>query len=111
MNEVNDMFNFFKKRNIKRINGKEARELIKNEKKLVIIDVRTAMEVASGKIPGSKHMDIYSPDFQKKIEKLNKEDNYLIYCASGSRSYSATKLMDKIGFKNIYELKGGFSSY
>lgn len=105
------MFGFFKKSKVKAVKGKEAKELIKNEKDLIILDIRTAMEVANGKIQGSKHMDIYSSDFRKKLDKLNREGKYLVYCASGGRSYSATKLMDKMGFKNIYELKGGYGSY
>lgn len=111
MNEVNNMFGLFSKSNVKGINGKEARELIKNEKDLTIIDIRTAMEVASGKIPGSKHIDIYSSDFQKKIDKLNRDGKYLVYCAAGGRSRSAVNLMEQMGFKDIYELKGGYGSY
>lgn len=105
------MFGLFGKSIVKGVNGKEAKELINNEKKLIILDVRTANEVAGGKIPKSKNIDIYSANFQKEIDKLDREGVYLVYCAAGGRSKSAVGLMEKMNFKNIYELKGGYGSY
>ena len=110
-NGVISMFGLFKKSNVKGVNGKEAKELIANEKKLVIIDIRTANEVAGGKLPKAKHIDFYGSSFQKEIDKLDREGVYLVYCAAGGRSKSAVGLMERMDFKNIYELKGGYGSY
>lgn len=109
--EVICMFNLFSKSNVKGVNSKEVKDFIKAEKDLVILDIRTLMEVAGGKIPNAKHIDFYGSNFQKEIDKLNRDKKYLVYCAAGGRSKSACGIMDKMGFKNIYELKGGYGAY
>lgn len=105
------MFRLFNKSNVKGITSKEVREFIKKEKDLIIIDIRTAMEVGAGKITGAKHIDFYDSSFQSKIDKLDREKKYLVYCASGGRSKAACGLMEKMNFKNLYELKGGYGAY
>ncbi|MBN1468693.1 MAG: rhodanese-like domain-containing protein [Fusobacteriaceae bacterium] len=105
------MFNIFKKSKIKKMNGKDVMEFIKNEKDLVIIDIRTSMEFMQGSIKNSKNIDFYHPSFLSKIKKLDKNRKYLIYCASGSRSKAACRLLERLNFQYIYDLKGGFSSY
>lgn len=105
------MFGLFSKSNAKSVSGKEVKDFIKAEKDLVILDIRTSMEVANGKIPNSKNIDFYSSTFQREIDKLDRNKKYLVYCASGGRSKSACGIMDKMGFKNIYELKGGYGAY
>jgi len=105
------MFNIFRKSKIKQINGKDVIEFIKNEKDLVIIDIRTSMEFMQGSINNSKNIDFYHPSFLSEVKKLDKNRKYLIYCASGGRSKAACGLLESLNFQYIYELKGGFSSY
>lgn len=105
------MFNIFRKSKIKQINGKDVIEFIKNEKDLVIIDIRTSMEFMQGSINNSKNIDFYHPSFLSEVKKLDKNRKYLIYCASGGRSKAACGLLESLNFHYIYELKGGFSSY
>ena len=64
------MFGLFSKSNVKGVSGKEVRDLIKSEKDLIILDIRTSMEVSGGKIPNSKHIDFYSSSFQKEIDNF-----------------------------------------
>jgi len=105
------MFGLFGKSNVKGLNGTEVKELMKKDKNLVVIDIRTSGEVAGGKIPGAKHIDYYGSNFKNEIDKLGREKKYLVYCAAGGRSRAACKLMDKMEFKEIYELKGGYGAY
>lgn len=105
------MFNIFKKTKINKINGKDVSEFIKNEKDLVIIDIRTSMEFMQGAIKNSKNIDFYHPSFLSEIKKLDRNRKYLIYCASGGRSKAACGLLESLDFQHVYELKGGFSSY
>ncbi|MEJ2004829.1 MAG: rhodanese-like domain-containing protein, partial [Cyclobacteriaceae bacterium] len=54
------------------IHTPEMTELMKNTSDLVIIDVRTADEVAMGQIPGAIHVDLYDPGFDEKISRINR---------------------------------------
>ena len=83
--------------------------LSKNSK---IIDVRTPQEFQEFRIPESENMDFYDPqNFIKKITLLDKDAFYFLYCKSGVRSYNSCIIMKDMGFKNIYNLKGGISEW
>ena len=41
-----------------------------------IVDVRTASEVAQGKIEGALVIDFYSPDFLDQVSQISKDQNY-----------------------------------
>jgi len=76
-----------------------------------VIDVRTPEEYALGYIKGSILIDYKASDFQASISALNRNVTYLIYCRSGNRSDKASKIMDSLGFKKIYDLKGGYMNW
>jgi rhodanese-related sulfurtransferase len=78
---------------------------------IVLLDVRTAQEVASGIIPGAVHIDISRPDFIEKINQLDKSKSYVVYCRSGRRSVSACNTMANEGFQQLYNLQGGILSW
>lgn len=93
------------------INSEKLVELRKDTS-IQIIDVRTPGEVSEGYIPGTTlFFDINSDDFDTKIDKLDKSKKYIVYCKSGGRSSRAVETMSEKGFKNIYELEGGISSW
>ena len=73
-----------------------------------ILDVRTSGEVSKGYIENAIHIDYYSKDFQTRIQKLDKAKPVFVYCHSGVRSHNTGKLLTKLGFQKIYELKQGF---
>ena len=78
----------------------------------VILDVRTEVEIEDGIIPNSINIDIYKgQEFIEELEKLDKAKNYYVYCRSGSRSGQACAIMNSIGFKNAYNLEGGFMNW
>ncbi|MCX7607425.1 MAG: rhodanese-like domain-containing protein [Bacteroidia bacterium] len=75
--------------------------------KVVILDVRTPQEYASGHIKGAQNLDFYG-QFEQSIQKLPKSKIYYLHCASGRRSGSATEIMRKHGF-TAYNM-GGFGA-
>jgi rhodanese-related sulfurtransferase len=89
----------------------EAQKLLQENKKIVVLDVRTPEEFASGHIPGAKNLDFHSDDFEKKVGALDKQTPYLVHCASGGRSSQACKVMDESKFAKVYHMKGGFSAW
>jgi rhodanese-related sulfurtransferase len=84
---------------------------LRQSKTNVVLDVRTKKEYDSGHIPGAILLDIYSPDFEKELGKLDKNKTYLVHCASGGRSTSACEQMEKMNFKHLYNLEGGFRAW
>ena len=83
-------------------------EQLKGDENAVILDVRTANEVAEGMIPNALHLDIYKgQEFIDELEKLDKNKNYYVYCRSGNRSGQACSIMNQIGFDSAYNLMGG----
>lgn len=87
-------------------------EQLENDKNAVIIDVRTDVEFEEGYIPGAKQIDIYNgAEFLKQAKELDPEKNYYVYCRSGGRSAQACMLLNSVGVKNAYNLKGGIEEW
>jgi rhodanese-related sulfurtransferase len=77
------------------------------ESGIVILDVRTAEEIAEGHIEGAKFIDFYREDFKIEIESMGKEFTYAVYCRSGKRSGKTIEIMQEAGFHNLFNLDGG----
>lgn len=92
---------------IKKISAKELIDLKAKSKDLVIIDVRTEPEVIRGRIPDSIHLELNR--LEEDVEKLltNKDNPVIVYCLSGSRSLEASETLERLGFRNIYDLENG----
>jgi phage shock protein E len=78
-----------------------------NEPDVIILDVRTPEEFASGHIEGALNIDFNSGDFANEITRLNPSETYAIYCRSGNRSGQAASIMHKAGFHDVSNLDGG----
>jgi len=76
-----------------------------------IIDVRTPEEIAGGMIDNAIHIDYVSNDFEDRLNQLDKNANYVVYCRSGGRSGKTSQKMKKLGFKSVCNLDGGYLSY
>ena len=97
----------------------DANTLIAMQKKGVpVIDIRTPSEwKARGIIPGAhpimffdENRKAHYKEWLQGLSKLIKDKNspFIIYCAHANRTKAVGKwLTQKLGFKNVYELKGG----
>ena len=103
------MFSFLKKK-YQSINIIEF-EALKNDKDLVVIDVRNTGELSSGVIPKSIHINVMESSFTTKVKELDRTKTYVIYCRSGLRSARACQIMAKNEFKDLYNLKGGLIAW
>ena len=90
----------------------EWRNQLATDSDAVIIDVRTEAEIAQGYIPDMNHMDIFNPgEFMETAKQLDTSKNYYVYCRSGARSAQACAVLNTLGFKNTYNLTGGFMEW
>ena len=95
----------------KNVSPDEAEKLLKDNPKVVVLDVRTPEEFAKGHIAGAKNVDFKAADFAEKVAALDKGKSYLVHCAAGGRSSKALDLMKNKNFAAMYHLNEGFKAW
>ena len=86
----------------------EAQERLKKSPKPFLLDVREPSEFRSASIPGATL--IPSGELVSQLNRLPKDKEILVICASGSRSSSATRQLIAAGY-NATNVQGGLSSW
>jgi len=77
----------------------------------VLIDVRTPEEIADGKLDGAMEIDFKAEGFADKLNELDKDQTFVVYCRSGARSANTCTMMQQFGFEKVYNLYGGYKAY
>ena len=95
---------------VKEINSQEAKKLLAQQSKTIILDVRTPQEFAGGHLQNAQLINFNAPDFKTQIKRLDPTQAYLVYCAVGGRSKLAADMMHKMGFKQVYNVSQGFNA-
>ncbi|MGB9936267.1 MAG: rhodanese-like domain-containing protein [Methanobacterium sp.] len=96
------------------ITPKDALKLIekhKDDPNFEILDIRSDREYSLGHIPGAKSLHYEGHEFQRKVENLDKEKEYVIYCKSGVRGGYFLNQMEKSGFNKAHNIQGGFMGW
>lgn len=84
---------------------------IESVKDVQLVDVRTPEEYNSGHLKGYINIDWQGDNFEAEISKLDKTKPTFIHCRSGKRSAAANEAMLKLGFVEVYDLKGGINAW
>ena len=102
---------------IKTINADDAFQLVK-ENNCNLIDIREINELEkTGRVENSKHiprgmleifLDPNSAFFQNGALDKNKE--FVLFCAGGVRSALAVKALKEMGYEKISHIDGGFAA-
>lgn len=87
------------------VNFEEAKEIANGNG--IWIDVRLPAEHQSQRLNGSVNIPL--PLLRSKVDKLDKNKKYIMYCDTGRRSSTATYLLSENGFE-AYVLKEGMNS-
>ena len=90
-----------------RLSPKEFRKKLENSTDPLLLDVRTPEETAKGYLKGAVFMDFYDSSFKTQVSTIDRNKPVFVYCAIGGRSWDAAKIMQEMGFKKVYDLKGG----
>jgi rhodanese-related sulfurtransferase len=90
---------------------KEFLAKFKATKDAQLLDVRTPEEVAEGALEAAQNINFYDSDFKDKLSKLDKNKPVFVYCRSGGRSGKCAQMCKDMGFKEIYDMKGGWQNY
>ncbi len=76
-----------------------------------VVDVRTAEEYNDGHLANAQNINVDGADFNTQIAKLDKSKPVFVYCLAGSRSATAAGKFKKLGFTEVYDLKGGIRAW
>lgn len=80
-------------------------EVIEQQDKYFIVDVRTEGEFKEGHVPNAVNMPL--SDLTQFIEELKRTNKpILVYCRSGKRAWQAEQIMIDSGVTNVYHLDG-----
>jgi rhodanese-related sulfurtransferase len=76
-----------------------------------LIDVREPDDWQKGTIPGAA--TIPRGVLELKIDEVtdDKDKKIVLYCGGGSRSAHAAYMLQKMGFRNVLSLTGGFRAW
>lgn len=79
--------------------------------KFVLVDVREDNEWAAGHLPGAVHLGrgIIERDIETKYPDPNTE--LVLYCGGGFRSALVAESLQKMGYRNVISMDGGFRSW
>ena len=85
----------------------EAAKILKDNPKVVVLDIRTPAEFNEGHIPNAVNIDYKAYGFESELDKLDRDTTYLMHCRSGRRSANSFETFKKLGFKNIIHMDDG----
>ncbi len=81
------------------------------KEEIIVIDIRTYEEYVERRIDDVMLIDFYDTNFVSKINSLDKNLTYVLYCRTGNRTNQTLDLMKSLGFKNVYHLSGGIENW
>lgn len=91
------------------LSAAEFEALLVRDATVQLVDVRRPDEFASGHIEGAQLIDVTESDFLDRAQKaLDPKRPVAVYCRSGKRSLRAAQMLQKVGFKMIYNLDTGY---
>ncbi|KQC14300.1 MAG: hypothetical protein APR63_14640 [Desulfuromonas sp. SDB] len=77
----------------------------------MIIDLRSSREYNQGHLENAININYASDDFEQRIDSLDRDNTYLIYCSHGARSYSALSVFKRLEFTKVYSISGGMGRW
>ncbi len=75
----------------------------------ILLDVRTKEEFAARTIESSINIPI--EELRSRLDEIPNNKAIYVYCEVGYRSYLALRILLQSGFKEVYELTGGFKIF
>lgn len=94
---------------VKEIEPQSLQSFMKKNPGTQLVDVREGWERRRAKIPKSKHIALQ--EISNAKNKLDLDKAVITYCKSGRRSHRAAEILEKMGFSEVYTLKGGIETY
>ena len=91
-----------------------AKDFVARHEAAVIMDVRTPVEYEMSHITGAVNVNVQNESFEDMVAVLDPNKTYIVHCATnpaGGRSSRALETMQRLGFKQLYSLEGGYVAW
>jgi hydroxyacylglutathione hydrolase len=87
----------------------ELRHQMEEKPELQLLDVRRPGEYGSGHAPGFVNVPL--PHLEEEVAKFDPTRPIAVMCQGGYRSSAGTSILAKHGFKDVYNVVGGFTAW
>jgi rhodanese-related sulfurtransferase len=83
--------------------------MVNKQRGLALVDVRAIGEFQTHHIKGA--VNIPAPDLRRRYKEMNKNKPVVLVCSTGHRSSLGASLLQKRGFRDLYNVAGGMTGY
>jgi rhodanese-related sulfurtransferase len=99
------------KSRVKEADYRDVKKRLDAGEKLILVDTREDSEWANGHIPGAIHLGkgVIERDIEKAIPDIDAP--IVLYCGGGFRSALAADNLQKMGYKNVISMGGGWRGW
>jgi rhodanese-related sulfurtransferase len=94
----------------KDVGNLEATRLI-NSSNAVLLDVRETKEYEGGRLPNAIHIPLSQLANRGGELARYAGKPVVAYCMTGNRSQMANAVLGRLGFKDVYNLRGGYKAW
>lgn len=93
---------------MKEITVQELKQMQDKQEDFQLVDVREPYEYEEANL-GAELIPL--GEIPAKVDKISRDKKVVVHCRSGKRSANAIQYLEKQGFDNLYNLKGGILAY
>lgn len=93
------------------ISADEVKEKLDNDEDFLLLDVREQDEWEQAHIAGAEYLGkgVIERDIEEEVP--DQEEEMVLYCGGGYRSALAADNLQKMGYRNVKSLEGGFRTW
>ena len=99
------------KTRVKEEDYREIKKKLDAGEKMIVVDTREDNEWARGHVPGAIHLGkgVIERDIERAIP--DKDAKIVLYCGGGYRSALAADNLQKMGYRNVISMDGGWRGW
>jgi rhodanese-related sulfurtransferase len=94
---------------MKPLNADELKQWFDRRKSFYVLDVREPWEFEIVRLPNARLIPLRQ--LRPPLPDIPADQPVVVYCHHGTRSLIAAKMLEKSGFAEVYNLKGGIHQY
>lgn len=96
-------------RNYTSLDSGAAKEMLEEDKNIVLIDVRSREDYNLEHLKGAKNIPLDQLD--SRLGKLPRDKDIVVYCQNGGRSVRAVRKLEVAGFTRLYHMHEGLRGW